>query len=340
VVRANLLTKILAGVVGAAVFVGIGITAFTWFTMRGTERVEFDPSRGREALPPPAEQPEPREDSLDPDSSAFESFLILGSDERDGLGGARADVIMVALLPDDGSSPVLFSLPRDLWVHNACTGGNSRINAGLNGCGSEVSGPELMAIMVEDFTTIPMDHYVKVDFEGFTEVIDAVGGVRICNDHPIRHGSWELPGGCNTVGGDDALVWVRSRTTQEYVDGRWRTMPGVNDLTRNERQQEVMLQMVERLATVRSPATLHSLAGGVSESMALSRSLSIPRSVSIAWDARGMDRSDIRRFAIPVQGHVTSGGAQVLLPTEDFVTTFTRYVEDGEEYLDAADANG
>jgi anionic cell wall polymer biosynthesis LytR-Cps2A-Psr (LCP) family protein len=43
----------------------------------------------------------------------------------------------------------------------------SRINAGLAGCGDEISGPDLMTVMVEDLAGIEIDHYAEVDFEGF-----------------------------------------------------------------------------------------------------------------------------------------------------------------------------
>jgi LCP family protein required for cell wall assembly len=331
VARWHLFVKLAIGLVGVAAVIGLVAGVGIYVLFGDTERVDFDPERGRAALPPGQEAEAPAA-PLDPDSSRFESFLVLGSDTREGLGGERADVIMVALLPSDGD-PVLFSLPRDLWLHNACSGGMSRINAGLNGCGEDVSGPEMMAIMVEDFTGLAIDHYVRVDFDGFTDVIDTVGGVRICNDHPIRDWDWELPEGCVLADGEETLNWVRSRTTQEYVDGGWRTMPGTNDLMRNQRQQEVLLQLMEGIRSVRSPAALRPLADTVSESVQLSRSLSMPRGISLAWGARDLGRDDIRRFTIPVTDHVTSGGAMVLLPVEEFATTFAREVDGGERLV-------
>jgi LCP family protein required for cell wall assembly len=329
--RWPLIVKLLAGLVGAAAVIGLVVGVGIFALFRDTERVDFDPDRGRAALPP-AEQAEPPAEPLDPDADRFESFLVLGSDTRGGLGGERADVIMVALLPSDGD-PVLFSLPRDLWLHNACTGQMSRINAGLNGCGADVSGPEMMAIMVEDFTGLSIDHYVRVDFDGFTDVIDTVGGVRICNDHPIRDWYWELPAGCVLADGEATLNWVRSRNTREYVDGSWRTMPGTNDLMRNQRQQEVLLQLMEGVRSVRSPGALRPLAATVNESVQVSRSLSVPRGISLAWDSRDLRREEIRRFTIPVTDHVTSGGAMVLLPVEDFATTFAREVDGADRLL-------
>jgi LCP family protein required for cell wall assembly len=349
----------LALLVGALVVLLLAAGAVLVLAAGGTSRVAFDPDRGRSALPDHPQADDTTDRVPDPDAQGegapdgeverlgvdpgagtvpppepiegrFESFLILGSDGRSGLGGERADVILLGLVPADGSSPILFSLPRDLWVANPCTGGTSRINAGLNGCGSQVSGPELMAIMVEDVTSVPIDHYVTVDFDGFEEVVDAVGGVRICNERPVRDAAWtqewSMPAGCVDASGSEALGWVRSRNTQHLVDGEWRRKPGVDDLARNERQQEVLLQTVERLTSVRSPGQLLTVGRSLSDSVTLSESVSLVRMARLGWALRDTDRSDIRRFSLPVRHHRTSGGAQVLLLEEPIPDTFAREV--------------
>ena len=185
-----------------------------------------------------------------------EAFLIIGSDARADRAGTRADVIILALLPADGSSPILVSLPRDLWLDISCWEKPNRINAALNGCGEAASGPELLALTVADFTGIQPDHFALFDFEDFQRVIDAFGGIEICVDYPVREKRLKLPAGCSTADGATSLLWVRSRKTEEFVDGEWRRMSGVNDITRNERQQDVLLQI---LASVRSLDTFTSL---------------------------------------------------------------------------------
>jgi LCP family protein required for cell wall assembly len=351
----SLRAPVLAGAVALVLVATLGVALVLG---RGTDRVDFDPDRGRAALQERADGPEAVGEGTDADpqdgaavetlegeqqaepfgpvepiEGRYESFLVLGSDARSGLGGERADVILFGLVPGDGSSPILFSLPRDLWVANPCTGGMSRINAGLNGCGAQVTGPELMAIMVEDLTTIPVDHYVTVDFDGFEHVVDAVGGVHICNERPVRDAAWKqewsMPAGCVDASGSEALGWVRSRNTQHLVDGEWRRKPGVDDLARNERQQEVLLQTVERLTTVRSPGRLLDVGRGLAASLTLSESISLTRMARLGWSMRDTDRSDIRRFSLPVSHHRTSGGAQVLLLQEPIPATFSREVGEG-----------
>lgn len=308
-----------------------GATAPLLISLLRLERVGVDREGARERLdarepevvvnsPSPSPEPEPAPTSRDDD---YRSFLVIGSDERSGLAGSRADVLIMGLLPADGTDPIMFSLPRDLWLPDPCRGGHQRINAAYNGCGDDANGLELTSIVVEDFTGIAVDHVASVDFEGFKQVIDAVGGVEICVDNPVRDGSLRLPAGCTMAGGDQALAWVRSRHTQELVDGEWRAMPGVNDLTRNRRQQALMLQLLGRVGSFETVSHLYSFAQGVSDSVTLGSSLSLLDGVRLAWSLRD-EAGNIRRFSIPVEDMRTSDGAQVLLPAEPFSATFER----------------
>jgi LCP family protein required for cell wall assembly len=333
--------------IGAATASALLVAVVAWFgfelwrSYRDIDKVDFDQDRAQERLDlrdlhdlPPIDPEYDELDDLigrqfpfDPDyltspqlpDDMFDSVLILGSDARPGQGGARADVVLYALRPTDGAAPILASLPRDLWVDNPCTGGRSRINAGLNGCGEHANGPELMAIMVQQFTGIRADHVVELEFEGFKEIIDIFGGVEICVDNPKRQGrQLQLPAGCSVADGELTLAWVRSRNTQEYVDGRWRTVPGVSDLHRNERQQDVLLSLFSEVRELRSITKLRSLAAEAQHAVALDEGLTLGQAVRRTWAMRDVRPRDIQRLSIPVDNHVTSGGAQVLLPQRSF----------------------
>jgi LCP family protein required for cell wall assembly len=249
------------------------------------------------------------------DETLFSSFLVVGSD----AGGYRADVIILVLL-GSREGPVMVSIPRDLYLPNRCTQGYSRINATYNGCGSDVNGPTLLALTVEDLTGIPVDHFALFDFDGFEAIIDEVGGIEVCVDHPVRDrkSRLDLPAGCNIADGEQALAWVRSRSTQEWRDGEWRVMPGVSDLSRNARQQDVILAMLSKLKDFESPADLSRIVRSVSAAFTLDSGLGMADAISLVWDLRDLDASSVRRVEIPVQHHTTSSGAQVLLPTTPF----------------------
>ena len=255
-----------------------------------------------------ASKPTPTEDHT--------TFMLVGSD----VGGQRADVIIFVIIPNGDDPPILVSLPRDLYLPNRCSQSYTRINANLNGCGDEVNGPTLLALAVEDFTGFEVDHFALFDFDGFETIIDEVGGIEICLPYAVRDPKAELslPAGCTLATGAQTLGWVRSRTTEELIDGTWRVQPGVSDLTRNARQQELILDLLAKLRDFDSPSDLTRKVRSLTDLFTFDDQLGVTDAISLAWDLRGMDISAFHRLQIPVTNHLTDGGAQVLLPTMSF----------------------
>ena len=193
----------------------------------------------------------------------FETYLIIGSDERDSnsspsrgfVEGSRADVIMLVLV-DENKSPSLISIPRDLLINDPCTKKIQRINSSYskNDCGSDA---ENLSAVLLNLTGLKINHFVKFSFDGFEKIIDSFGGIEICVNETQREGySFEIQKGCNMLSGEIALNWVVSRNT-EVLDGEklidedgndisnWKPMPGVSDLTRVKKQQEVILSLMK-----------------------------------------------------------------------------------------------
>jgi hypothetical protein len=105
-----------------------------------------------------------------------------------------------------------------------------RINAGLNGCGERATGPELLTVMVEDFTGRGVDNYVKLDFDGFTELIDTVGGVRVCREHRTREpGLFELPAGCSRLDGE---TYLKNALSLDFGNALTSGRPVIEDIAR------------------------------------------------------------------------------------------------------------
>jgi len=341
----------LAVVVGIAVVVVAGWIAFrVWRAWNDVERVAFDPGSARVALEATtrAEYDPVADDDTgsqtgpiiegdlagEADSYArahnrsaneqAEAFLVIGSDHRSAIGESRrADVILLFIEPTGGGKPILVSIPRDLYLPNPCTGEMSRINANLNGCGDFANGPEQLAVAVEDFTGIDIDHFVVFDFDGFRAIIDRVGGVEVCVDLAVRDlnvqpTQLQLPAGCSTVGGDMALSWVRSRKTQHLVGGEWRTIPDVSDLTRNQRQQDLIIQALGRLKKYSDISELTELAEELSDSFTIDDSLTLGQAIGITWSLRSLDLSTIVRPVLEVANFVAPDGAYVLVPTKSF----------------------
>ena len=192
------------------------------------------------------------------------NWLLVGSDSREGIDpndpnagaflgetveGKRTDTIIVARVDPEAQTIDLVSVPRDLWVPIAGTGENGRVNAAFNGEGGE----ERLVSTIEDALGIEINHYAEVNFVGFQEVIDAIGGVPIWFDTPVRDPKTGLnveAAGCHALGGSDALAFARSRSL-EYLDGdTWRTDP-TGDLGRTARQQFLL----SRLAASAAPSS-------------------------------------------------------------------------------------
>jgi LCP family protein required for cell wall assembly len=199
-----------------------------------------------------AEVPDADDESIE---YPAENYLLVGSDTREGVdpdgedfgaigdsgvvGGRRSDTIMILRQERNGGA-ALISLPRDLWVEIAGTGRSNRINSAYN------EGPERLAATVTQALDIPIHHYVEVDFVGFKDIIDRLGGVEVCVGFAARdlNSGLSLNPGCQELDGVQALAFARSRYYEEWTGTDWRLDPRA-DLGRIERQQLFMRAAVD-----------------------------------------------------------------------------------------------
>lgn len=324
---------IVALIVGAGLYVAI--SAWNQVNRVSIERPESED----------VQEPE-EDDESDPDDDGVaqpvlpantddtEVFLLVGSDSREdltdtsGFGdfeGRRADVVMVTIR-SQGQAAVL-SLPRDLLVQSSCNAEDVRLNEELEGCGDLMNGPTALTVTVERLIGETIDHFALVDLAGFQEAVDAVGGYEICVERPVRdeRANLELPAGCTNASGEQTLAWLRSRRTQELTEDGWRIMPGMNDLARNARQREFLIDMMGRLSNFSSPQDLASTARSVAPYVTVDSELSLMTAVDLAWTLRGLDEGDVAELEVPVYDYTTEAGAAVLLPStpiSEIVTEF------------------
>lgn len=331
----------------ALVLIGAGVlfAASTWGDVNRVtiDRPDTEGSSGAVAQEEePSSDLEPTEDD-GPRDPGLQAFLLVGSDSRidlqdtDGFGdfeGNRADVVMV--LFKDASNTGLLSLPRDLLVDNPCLAGEERLGELLEGCPG-VNGPTLLTLAVEELIGTSIDHFALIDLAGFQAAVDAVGGYEICLQRPVRdqRANLQLPEGCTQADGEDTLAWLRSRQTQELTSNGWRTMPGVNDLMRNERQRAFLIDMMHRIADFGSPQAMMQAAQAVAPFVTVDSNLSLLDAADIAWTMRGLGSGSVTELAVPVYDDTTSGGAAVLRPStpvEEIVAEFLTATasDDGE----------
>ncbi|MER2124828.1 MAG: LCP family protein [Exiguobacterium indicum] len=160
------------------------------------------------------------------------SVLLLGVDQRPGERG-RSDSIMVMTLNPTRNESRLISIPRDTKVDIVGKGTNDKINHAYS-----FGGPEMAIKTVEKFLNIPINYYAEINMEGFTSLVDAVGGVTVNNDLDFTVSGTHFPVGKVNLDGKSALKFTRMR----YEDPR-------GDFGRQMRQREVIAQVANKLSS-------------------------------------------------------------------------------------------
>jgi LCP family protein required for cell wall assembly len=164
------------------------------------------------------------------------NVLLLGSDTYNTNNSGRTDVLLIVSINPAMRTVAMLSIPRDLYVYLPSEGRMGRINTafGMAETQSEGSGPAALAETIAYNLGITIDHYARVDFTRFQDIVDALGGVEISVDcgiqdwrliepdlDPQLETSWEmftLPVGVHTMDGDLALWYARSRRTSDDFD--------------------------------------------------------------------------------------------------------------------------
>ena len=292
-------------------------------------------------------------DSLDIDSSiedellkfneaeslegSFTSYLLIGSDERTEnsspargyVKGKRADVLILGLINNQTNQTSIVSIPRDLLIRNSCTNEIQRINSSFtsNDCGN---GVENLAASILNLTGITIEHLALFNFEGFEKIIDSVGGIELCVDNTIREGfSFELQRGCQVVSGEIALNWVVSRNTEVLVGNKivddngndastWRKLNNVSDLTRIQRQQDVVIELLSQVSNFGSLNELTNFISALEDTFTIDENLSNSKAATILWNLRNEKFSDINKLTIPTRPYTTESGMEVLIMTNYF----------------------
>lgn len=234
------------------------------------------------------------------------NVLIVGSDHRGGRNsrygrteGERTDTIMLAHLSSDRDNAMIISFPRDSLVRlPACPARdglpgqqphlgmiNESFNSGGIGCTWKT---------VETLTGIRVDHFVKVDFTGFTSMVDAIGGVEVCLPEPVNDPKalLRLPAGRQTLNGEQALGYVRARYS--FGDG--------SDIGRIQRQQMFVASMVKKVMsgeTLTDPARLLGFLDAGTQAVTTDPGLTPGVMKDLATGLQGLSAGRIRFITTP-----------------------------------------
>ncbi|WP_116244433.1 LCP family protein [Nocardiopsis sp. FIRDI 009] len=234
------------------------------------------------------------------------NLLIIGSDIRSGENadygeaeGERPDTMLIASINVDNGTATLVNLPRDLVVDlPGCepTEGYEGMNphTGMLNSAMTFGGVGCQWNTVEQVTGVHLDHFVMMDFTGFKEMVNAIGGVQMCIPEPIEDpkAHLELDAGLQTLNGEQSLGYVRSRYGQG--DG--------SDLSRIGRQQQFMGAMLRGVLSsevMTSPVTITNFLGAVTDSISTDEDLTVDTMTDIAISMREVDLADVQFLTVP-----------------------------------------
>jgi LCP family protein required for cell wall assembly len=247
------------------------------------------------------------------------TVLLMGTDTRDKSieGASRSDVMMLVTIDPISKTAALLSIPRDLYVPIPGYD-QQRINTAYfwgdyyNLAGG---GPQLAMDTIKYNFGIPVDRYGVIDFNGFQQIVDSVGGVDIDVPHEIvdyeyptpDYGTMVLriPAGHIHMDGDLALKYVRTR----HQD---------SDFGRLQRQQQVLLAVRDKALSIGQIGKVPEVLNAMGD--ALRTDLTLPEILALAKKWLDIPRENIHTYRIDesmVTPWVTPQGGQVLLPDRE-----------------------
>jgi LCP family protein required for cell wall assembly len=240
------------------------------------------------------------------------NILMVGSDSRDPdipvdeEKDARADTMIIMHIPANHDEAYLVSIPRDLWVPvpasagAPCGGDRAKINAAF-----ALGGLPLAVRTVECFTDVRIDHVMAIDFGGFKEVTDALGGVDLNIERTVKsiHKPYRtFVKGRQHLNGTQALDYVRQR--KQFPDG---------DFARMRHQQQFLRALMDKAAstgTLTNPGKLNGFLKSVTKAVTVDEDFSL---VDMALQFRNLRGDNLKFLTSPNQGSETIDGQSVVV---------------------------
>ncbi len=221
-----------------------------------------------------------------------QNFLIIGSDARSGLAGARSDVIVLVHVAADHKTVNLIHFPRDLYV-DVPGHGKDKINAAF-----AYGGAPLLVRTIQDLVGVPIDHVGIIGFEGFKRMTDAVGGVNVYVAESSVSQGITFTKGFQQMNGEQALAFVRER--KQLSEG---------DISRGKRQQAfIKALMLKSLSkdVLGNPIKLAEFVDAGTSNLIVDQGFSTGDMRSEAFALRSLRGKDISFITAPFNGFGTS----------------------------------
>lgn len=199
-----------------------------------------------------------RDDYVDPKFDSV-SVLLMGVDSSEKRGSdneARTDALLVATLNKEKKSIKLLSIPRDTYVYVPEVGYETKINHA-----HAYGGPRSTIETIENELNIPIDYYVRVNFEAFMDVVDALDGITVDVPYELKEqdskdkaDAIHLMPGKQKLNGEEALALARTRKAD-------------TDVERGKRQQEIIKALVQRSLSLQSVLKFDEVIDAIGDNM-------------------------------------------------------------------------
>ena len=268
-------------------------------------------------------------------------ILLVGSDSRSFVSnsqqaksfgsaqsqtGQRSDVIIVVrLVPSNGHVEML-SIPRDLWVPIAGTGGSNKINSAFN------KGPSQLVKTIQSDLKIPINHVMMANFPGFSGMVDSLGGIYLDFPMPVKDAFSGLDisrTGCQLVNGAQSLALVRSRHLYYFQHGSWH-YDGMSDWSRIRRQQAFFHGLLSRVHGVfPNLFRLNSFLGATVSDLTVDSSFASSQMISLGMKYRSLSSGNLTTTVLPTSPAVIGGQDVLIAPQPQARQAISQFLSAG-----------
>jgi LCP family protein required for cell wall assembly len=242
------------------------------------------------------------------------TILVIGSDTRVGesasaaqsfgsssaVTGQRSDVVQLWRVTPSTKQIQIMSIPRDTVVtmlspDNQQYGTYNRINSSYN------SGANQLVKTITANFGIPINHVVQVDFSGFQDAVNALGGVYLNFAYPAKDAYSGLnitTPGCQLLNGTQALAVARSRHYQYYENGYWQ-YDGTSDFGRIQRQDVFIKALMDAAKSKVNPLTVNAFIGSIHEGVTIDDGFSLNELIGLALTYHSFNANELQGETMP-----------------------------------------
>ncbi|MHC0553110.1 LCP family glycopolymer transferase [Salinicoccus sp. CNSTN-B1] len=242
--------KILLTLLIISVIVLIGIFAYVYLQLKGAANDMYDDEFTSETS-------DLRETDVSFKDGDPISVVLFGTDDdesRNASGmGQRSDTIMVVTLNPNTDEGRMLSIPRDTRTEIVGRDTVEKINHAY-----AYGGPEMASRTVENFLDMPIDHFLSINMDGFTTIVDELGGITVTSEDTFEQSGYQFTAGeTYEMDGDMALAFSRSRKS-EGAGG---------DSGRQKRQQQVVESIGQEMLSLKTVANFGSILNVMGENV-------------------------------------------------------------------------